>query len=271
MHLFSHLRSLVFAGVAVGGLVFNTAPVDAQCRTIETDAVFLDHGFHDYGRVIDRDGDVAVIGTAYDSDVAINAGAAVIYHRVGGQWMYQQTLRPDDLSTQDAFGSAVAISGEIGDLFGSYVEIEDDVILVDALEKNIFPTPPGTGRVSRYVDNGGGFQLDGTFVGGVPGDYNYSLFGVGVNLENGEALLGSRVQDQHTGDVSAVLMAFDVGCGVTCDADIANNDGLVDVSDLFTLLSNWGQNGPGADVASPTNMIDVSDLFQLLSGFGACP
>lgn len=45
-------------------------------------------------------------------------------------------------------------------------------------------------------------------------------------------------------------------------------DGVVDVFDLFLLLSNWGGDGLGANLAEPNNIVDVSDLFVLLSNWG---
>lgn len=59
-----------------------------------------------------------------------------------------------------------------------------------------------------------------------------------------------------------------------CAADLTgiggSPDGIVDVSDLFLLLSNWNNNGPGANLAPPNDVIDVSDLFVLLAAWGDC-
>lgn len=63
----------------------------------------------------------------------------------------------------------------------------------------------------------------------------------------------------------------DPGMGVLCPSDISGHDGVVNVNDLFALLSNWATNGPGADLAMPLDTVDVQDLFQLLTAWGACP
>lgn len=55
-----------------------------------------------------------------------------------------------------------------------------------------------------------------------------------------------------------------------CPADLANNDGLINVFDLFVLLGNWSTNGTGADLAPPNSTVDVFDLFVLLGAWGAC-
>lgn len=50
-----------------------------------------------------------------------------------------------------------------------------------------------------------------------------------------------------------------------CPTDIAGNNSIIDVFDLFKLLGNSGNDGPGANLAAPTDTIDVFDLFELLS------
>lgn len=47
--------------------------------------------------------------------------------------------------------------------------------------------------------------------------------------------------------------------------------GVIDVFDLFAMLSNWNADGCGADFAPPNNIVDVFDLFVLLSIWGDCP
>ena len=55
-----------------------------------------------------------------------------------------------------------------------------------------------------------------------------------------------------------------------CPADISGPDGGVDVFDLFLMLDNWNQDGPGADLAAPDNIVDVFDLFVMLDAWGPC-
>lgn len=64
-------------------------------------------------------------------------------------------------------------------------------------------------------------------------------------------------------------------CTTSCPADLTNStgggpDGVVNVFDLFVLLSNWNSNGPGANLAAPFNIVDVFDLFVLLGAWGDC-
>ncbi|MBC8203705.1 MAG: hypothetical protein H8E91_07745 [Planctomycetes bacterium] len=47
-----------------------------------------------------------------------------------------------------------------------------------------------------------------------------------------------------------------------------NGDGVVDVSDILLLISNWGTDGPGADLAAPFDVIDVSDILFIINNWG---
>jgi predicted outer membrane repeat protein len=53
-----------------------------------------------------------------------------------------------------------------------------------------------------------------------------------------------------------------------CPADV-NADGVVDVTDLLTVLGAWGAPGGLADV-NDDGIIDVEDLLEVLSAWGAC-
>jgi hypothetical protein len=53
-----------------------------------------------------------------------------------------------------------------------------------------------------------------------------------------------------------------------CPADCANGDGDVNVTDLLSLLSDWG--GPGLCDINDDGTINVTDLLDLLSGWGEC-
>ena len=58
--------------------------------------------------------------------------------------------------------------------------------------------------------------------------------------------------------------------GGTCRADIANNDDVIDASDLAMLLSSWGAAGGPADIDCD-GIVGGSDLAALLGTWGTCP
>jgi hypothetical protein len=62
---------------------------------------------------------------------------------------------------------------------------------------------------------------------------------------------------------------FQVEEFVCCAADIANGDGMVDVSDLLALLAVWDTDNDAADFDN-SGLVDVSDLLYLLSEWGSC-
>jgi hypothetical protein len=63
---------------------------------------------------------------------------------------------------------------------------------------------------------------------------------------------------------------LDVACpDVSCICDI-NGDGLVDVSDLLSLLAAWGTDDVDADFTGD-GTVDVEDLLVLLAAWGDCP
>jgi cysteine-rich repeat protein len=54
-----------------------------------------------------------------------------------------------------------------------------------------------------------------------------------------------------------------------CPSD-TNNDGIVDGTDLATILGFWGSNDPVADI-NGDGLVDGTDLATLLGGWGFCP
>lgn len=74
-----------------------------------------------------------------------------------------------------------------------------------------------------------------------------------------------------TNAMLSLTIEVTIGTPIDCPADLANNDNIVDVFDLFVLLGNWGTNGVGADLAAPNDTVDVFDLFILLGAWGVCP
>ena len=49
-----------------------------------------------------------------------------------------------------------------------------------------------------------------------------------------------------------------------------NGDNVVDITDLFVVLNNWGAAGGVADI-NGDNVVDITDLFVVLNNWGACP
>ena len=85
------------------------------------------------------------------------------------------------------------------------------------------------------------------------------------NKALGVAISGSvaYVADQASG-----LQVIDVAsCVAACPADI-DDDGVVNVVDLLSLLGAWDT--PGGDI-NGDGTTSVTDLLDLLAAWGACP
>ena len=59
-----------------------------------------------------------------------------------------------------------------------------------------------------------------------------------------------------------------------CPADIAGENGIVDVNDLLMLIGDWGSSDSPADITGPDGMpdgtVNIADLLQLIASWGPC-
>lgn len=68
-------------------------------------------------------------------------------------------------------------------------------------------------------------------------------------------------------DAMVVMMVF-TGSGGACPADI-NGDGVIDITDMMAVLSNWGNNPGPADV-NGDGVVDIVDMLAVLGAWGQC-
>ncbi|ESP89707.1 PKD domain-containing protein [Candidatus Halobonum tyrrellensis G22] len=80
-----------------------------RAKLTATDAVAV----ADFSSVaISASGDTVIVGARYDdTDPAPETGSAYVFSRADGSWTQQAKLAADDAAGDDAFGSAVAVSG----------------------------------------------------------------------------------------------------------------------------------------------------------------
>lgn len=71
-----------------------------------------------FGQAVDRDGDVAVVGATFADPGGTATGAVYVFRKVSGAWQEEAILTPPD--------------GADGDLFGSAVDVEGNLLLVGA-------------------------------------------------------------------------------------------------------------------------------------------
>ncbi|MFO0874172.1 MAG: dockerin type I domain-containing protein [Phycisphaerales bacterium] len=129
-----------------------------------------------FGRDVDLDGDVAVIGADQNDSLGANAGAAYVFERSSRVWSRQQKLTAPD--------------GEAGDQFGWSVQVDDGTIAVSAPSDDIDGiTDRGSVRLFERVE---GQWMQSAQLS--PGASNTRRFGRQLQLRN-DTLLASINKD----------------------------------------------------------------------------
>lgn len=135
--------------------------------------------------------EVLVVGASRASEVASLAGAAYVYERVDGVWVYQQSLAPAARAEDDRFGFAVAVSG--------------DRIAVGASGED----GPRPGEMGEQVDSGAVFVFERTEGGWQPQAYlkapNAGVshrFGQALAFDGGRLVVGAPGE---SGDAASTL------------------------------------------------------------------
>ena len=76
-------------------------------------------------------------------------------------------------------------------------------------------------------------------------------------------------------NISMLTVRIEIVPSATCVADIAGNDGVVDIEDLLVLISEWDATDSVADISGeggiPDGTVDISDLLALIGAWGICP
>lgn len=191
---------------ALAALTALAATAHAQCPLGSTPSVHelvaigvgLGNG-DQFGRAVDIDGDVAVVG-AWLKDLFVpadNTGAAYVFEREQGCWVLKQELIMPAGVEQ---ATAVAVSG--------------DRILISSW-KEFSASLGSTGPGSVYVfekEPSGCWQVKAKLEPD-PADSNpWDFFSVSLDLEGDRALIGAREDDAAGGDIGAAYV-FDYAGG----------------------------------------------------------
>lgn len=131
-----------------------------------------------FGRSIAQDGSVLVIGS---TGVAAAPGAAHIYERNGDAWAHRHTLSAEDVTAEDRFGAAVAVS--------------DDFAFIGAPGLDEMP---GKVYVFARTDDGAWAQHSVLQGGGVT---DGATFGARLATDGDNLFVGALRQSDHAGAV----------------------------------------------------------------------
>lgn len=88
---------------------------DLQTKLAATDGAPNDN----LGTAVDISGDFVIMGSPFHDDLGSDSGSAYIGQRDGGSWTTVQELKASDGATEDWFGFAVAIDGDVA-VIGAY-------------------------------------------------------------------------------------------------------------------------------------------------------
>jgi len=208
-----------------------------------------------FGSALSIDGATAVIGAFADDDpVAHDGGSAYVFERVGGAWTETQKLVPPDLAAGDAFGAAVALSG--------------DRLLISSLRDD----GPGAnaGAVYAFERSAGAWTQVQKFQ---PEEINAGdEFGLKLSISGDTALIASMFDDSFTGSVYVYEHqgASWVEVGKMTDDDGAPGDRFGGATALSgdTALVGALQDGGAAAGSGTAFVFSVAELCAAVVGYG---
>ena len=180
----------------------------------------------EFGAAMAMDGETLVIGAPKedgDTDMSDNSltdsGAAYVYVRENGQWVFQAYLKASDRDFEAGFGGSVAISG--------------DTIVVGSPQRGIpsggfFPDPAGAAYV--FVRSNGIWTQQQKLTGNNTGDSDN--FGTSVAIDGNTIVIGARFEagtNNTSADSGAAYVFSRTGTTWTQDAYLkASNAGALD-------------------------------------------
>jgi len=226
--------------------LFATAPYVTSTMTMQelnkltaSDARTSDY----FGRSVAISGDTAIVGAYYDDDGGTDSGSAYIYLLNHSTGLFEQTakLTASDASTNDYFGSSVAISGDIV-IMGAYGDDDGGNLSGSAY---LFKKPDG-----GWIDAHETAKL--TASDAAASDY----FGHSVAISGDTVIVGANQDDVGGGDSgSAYLFEKPLSGGwidtnqtaklTASDANTSDNFGVsVAISgDTVIVGANWDDDG----------------------------
>jgi len=157
-----------------------------QAKVTASDASAGDN----FGRSVAISGNLAIVGSYQDDDVASSSGSAYIYaNTTGNTWVQQTKVVASDPVSFDYFGFSVAISGNLA-IVGSYQD--DDVA-------------SSSGSAYIYANTTGNtWALQTKVVASDPSSFDY--FGYSVAISGNIAIVGSYQEDDEGSDSGAAYL-----------------------------------------------------------------
>ncbi len=232
------------------------------------------------------DGDTALIGApTANAPPLFNVGAAYVFRFDGNQWVEEQKLTASDAAIEDFFGWSVSLSGNIAAIGA---DLDDD-------------GGESSGAAFLFNYHEGEWTQKANLLSSdiETGD----VFGISVSTDGHRAIVGANFDDDDGSESGSAYIFGSLGdCNENGELDLCdiadgfsrddNNNGIPDecepppcpwdlddnevvgVSDLLSLLASWGPCPPKADCPADFDGdedVGVSDLLILLANWGLCP
>ena len=163
-----------------------------------------------FGTSVSIDGDVAIVGAVFDTDLGSRSGSAYIFRYDGTLWRWDAKLLASDGAIDDRFGRAVAIRGNVA-VIGA---IWDDDNGIDS----------GSAYVFRYDGTSWVEEAKLLASDGAPLD----KFGWSVSMDENLIIVGAKWNDVNDIDSGAAYIYRYDGTAWTQEAKIAPADGGLD-------------------------------------------
>lgn len=161
-----------------------------------------------FGRSVDLDGLLAIIGAPNDDDLGDRSGAAYVFLGDGlGGWSEEAKLIAPDGAPIQFFGTSVGISG--------------DVAVIGAPQTNAGASNGGAAHVFRR-DGGGAWSFEQKLVPGDP--ETEALFGNSIAIDGDFIIVGATTKDGNAVDSGAVYVFRHDGATWTEEAKLIASD-----------------------------------------------
>ena len=206
-------------------------------------------------------GGVAAVGSIFDDDLGLDAGATYLYDLTDpANPTLAAKLLADDGRNNDDFGWSVDLDlddeGRVIALIGA--RTDDDA-------------GPGNGSAYFYDVTNPGAPLLLTEVLPAPVT-SVDTFGWAVALDGGTALVGAPGSDDLASSSGSVaILEASAGPSPCNEADLAESFGLLDLADISAFISAFTTGNPAADL-NDDELIDLGDISLFVVSFtGGCP
>ncbi|MEE8171163.1 MAG: FG-GAP repeat protein, partial [Phycisphaerae bacterium] len=141
-----------------------------------------------FGKFIDMEGDIVVIGSAQDDDNDFNSGSAYVFRWNGATWVFEQKLTASD--------------GQAGDGFGKWVSVSNNAILVGAFRDDDGGSQSGSAYVFRW--NGASWVQEQKLTASDPSPDDQ--FGYSVEINGDVAIVSAPFDDDGATDSGAAYV-----------------------------------------------------------------